>query len=119
MVLPCALGSTVRRLPAVRAGYQPRWDSYMRLTAPHTSRVAWALIEGNHEEEVRAAVLRMIDRGGGLHVRRECCACGQGYASEEGPALWPDRFVRASVWWTSCWGRLPTAFDAMFMLRSV
>ena len=48
----------MRRLPGARAGYQPRWDSYMRLTAPHTSRVAWALIEGNHEEEVRAAVLQ-------------------------------------------------------------
>ena len=33
-------------------GYAPRWDSYMRLTAPHTQRVAWALIEGNHEQEV-------------------------------------------------------------------
>ena len=34
-------------------GYQPRWDSYMRLAAPHWQRVAWAVIEGNHEEEVR------------------------------------------------------------------
>ncbi|KAK9825687.1 hypothetical protein WJX81_004210 [Elliptochloris bilobata] len=33
-------------------GYQPRWDSYMRLAAPHTQRVAWALVEGNHEEEM-------------------------------------------------------------------
>lgn len=33
-------------------GFQPRWDSYMRLAAPHTQRVAWALIEGNHEQEV-------------------------------------------------------------------
>ena len=33
-------------------GYQPRWDSYMRLAAPHWQRVAWAVIEGNHEEEV-------------------------------------------------------------------
>jgi hypothetical protein len=55
--LPWPLGGAVRRLPCARAGYQPRWDSYMPLTAPHTSRVAWALIEGNHEEEVRPAVL--------------------------------------------------------------
>ncbi len=38
-------------------GYAPRWDSYMRLTAPHTQRVAWALIEGNHEQEVCFCVL--------------------------------------------------------------
>lgn len=37
-------------------GYAPRWDSYMRLTAPHTQRVAWALIEGNHEQEVCACM---------------------------------------------------------------
>ncbi|KAK9915993.1 hypothetical protein WJX75_007091 [Coccomyxa subellipsoidea] len=33
-------------------GYQPRWDTYGRLVAPHTSRFAWAVIEGNHELEV-------------------------------------------------------------------
>ncbi|CAL8470424.1 g9966 [Coccomyxa elongata] len=33
-------------------GYQPRWDSWGRLIAPHTSRFAWAVIEGNHELEV-------------------------------------------------------------------
>jgi hypothetical protein len=30
-----------------------RWDTYGRLVAPHTSRFAWAVIEGNHELEVR------------------------------------------------------------------
>ena len=29
-----------------------RWDTYGRLVAPHTSRFAWAVIEGNHELEV-------------------------------------------------------------------
>ena len=34
-----------------------RWDSWGRLIAPHTSRYAWANIEGNHEIEVPACAL--------------------------------------------------------------
>jgi hypothetical protein len=29
-----------------------RWDTWGRLIASHTSRFPWAVIEGNHEEEV-------------------------------------------------------------------
>ncbi len=32
-----------------------RWDTWGRLIASHTSSFPWAVIEGNHEEEVSTA----------------------------------------------------------------
>ncbi|EIE27096.1 Metallo-dependent phosphatase [Coccomyxa subellipsoidea C-169] len=44
-------------------GYQPRWDTYGRLVAPHTSRFAWAVIEGNHELEVPKILRGQVANG--------------------------------------------------------
>lgn len=50
-------------------GYQPRWDTWGRLIAPHTSRFAWAVIEGNHELEVRLLLHPLLFR----HLCGHCC----------------------------------------------
>ena len=39
-----------------------RWDTWGRLIASHTSRFPWAVIEGNHEEEVRLLLLATLLR---------------------------------------------------------
>ena len=36
----------------LQMGVLCRWDTWGRLIASHTSRFPWAVIEGNHEEEV-------------------------------------------------------------------
>ncbi len=51
-------------------GYQPRWDTWGRLIAPHTSRFAWAVIEGNHELEVRLLPHPLLF----VHLSG-CCCC--------------------------------------------
>ncbi|PRW05763.1 Purple acid phosphatase 18 [Chlorella sorokiniana] len=37
-------------------GYQPRWDTWGRLVAPHTSRQVWMYCVGNHEIELTDGV---------------------------------------------------------------
>jgi hypothetical protein len=46
-------GQCARRILREVCNCLSRWDTWARLIAPHTSRFAWAVIEGNHELEVR------------------------------------------------------------------
>ena len=58
VILGCLLSDTHVHMGSSHASihqvysYERRWDSWGRLIAPHTSRYAWANIEGNHEIEV-------------------------------------------------------------------